>query len=180
MTAILDKSTLSEEEIAFSDIIGDLTEQWGFKRHLGSLWSLLYLRKQPMSPSQIKTELSLSAGNVNGLLSELQGWGVIRKVRFAQERSAYYEVEPQIWKSVTNVVKARELRILQEAIEGLKKLQKSLVKSPTNSRIEYQIDRVKHVHETLDTAFVLAQLMVIAEPSKISKLGKIIGRLRSL
>lgn len=72
---------MSEEEIAFSEIIGDLVEQWGFNRHLGRIWSLLFLRQKPLSPSDIQQGLSLSAGSVSSGLSELQIWGVVKRIR---------------------------------------------------------------------------------------------------
>jgi DNA-binding transcriptional regulator GbsR (MarR family) len=99
---------LSSEEEAFSRVVESLVEQWGFKPLLGRVWSLLYMRNQPLNPSQIEEELALSKGNVNGLLNELMMWGVVKKVRVASDRNYYYEVEQQIWKSISNVLQSRE------------------------------------------------------------------------
>ncbi|MEZ4846632.1 MAG: hypothetical protein R2877_06745 [Bdellovibrionota bacterium] len=89
------------------------------------MWSLLYMRNQPLNPSQIEYELALSKGNVNGLLNELIDWGVVKKVRLGGDRNYYYEVEQQIWKSISNVLQSREARILDEAIERTSHLERS-------------------------------------------------------
>lgn len=180
MAFVKEKPNPQEEEKEFSEIIGDLVEQWGFKRHLGRIWSLLYLRRKPMNPSQIQKELSLSAGNVNALLNELQTWGVVHRVRIANDRNFYYEAEPHIWKSMSNVAKARELRILEEAILEIKKLEESLKKKGKDPKAQYQSKQIQHVYETLDSAFALARLIVHASPEKLSKMSRVVSRLRSL
>ncbi len=174
------ETTMTQEETAFADIIGDLVEQWGFKRHLGRVWSLLYMRQEPQSPSQIQTELSLSAGMVNGLLSELQMWGVVRRIRIAGDRNFYFEAQTQIWKSVMNVLRTRELRILEEAISGLGVLKTALSKHSSKDLSSFQLERLTHVRDAIVTASSVATLLVGAQPEHLAKIGKLITRLRSL
>lgn len=180
-TKINDKVTkLSNEEEAFSRVIENIVEQWGFKPLLGRVWSLLYMRNQPLNPSQIEDELALSKGNVNGILSELMMWGVVKKVRVASDRNYYYEVEQQIWKSISNVLQSREARILNEAIDKTTHLEEVLKTASKNPQRDHQINRIKHVRETLETAQTLTNLLIKATPEKLAKISKVISKLRSL
>ncbi|HLG20595.1 MAG TPA: hypothetical protein VI895_12375 [Bdellovibrionota bacterium] len=171
---------MSAEEVAFAEIIGDLVEQWGFKRHLGRIWSLLYLRKDALSPRQIQNELSLSAGNVNLLLGELQTWAVVKRIRVPGDRNFYFEAQTHIWKSIANVLQTRELRILDEAIGGLRKLGQILEKHPKKEIASFQLKRIQHVQSVIETASVLSSLLVNSPPERLNKIGKLIGRLRNM
>lgn len=171
---------LSAEEEAFSRVIESIVEQWGFKPLLGRVWSLLYMRNQPLNPSQIEYELALSKGNVNGLLNELMDWGVVKKVRLGGDRNYYYEVEQQIWKSISNVLQSREARILDEAIERTTHLEQVLINAGKNKQRDHQIQRIKHVRETLETAQTLTSMLIKSSPEKLAKISKLISKLRSL
>lgn len=177
---VFEPEILSQEEIQFSNIIEDLVEQWGFKRLLGRVWSLLYLRKKPLSQSQIEGALGLSKGNISGLLQELSQWGVVQKVRMPSDRNYYYEVDKQIWKSVAHVIQSRELRILEDAISKITTIQDTLKKAKKSDRITHQIERTQHVFDALTTAQTLTKMVVAANPDKLERLSKIISRLRNL
>lgn len=171
---------LSTEEQAFSRVIESLVEQWGFKALIGQVWALLYLRQKPLSPSQIEDELGLSKGNVNGLINELLEWGVAQKVRVPGDRNYYYEVEQEIWKSISNVFETRESRILKEAVDRISVLEETLKNANKNDRNEHQIKRFKHVREALETAQTLTNLLIKASPEKLATVAKLVSKLRGL
>lgn len=171
---------LSQEEQDFSRVIESLVEQWGFKPLLGRVWSVLYMRNQPMNPSQLEEELCLSKGNVNGLLNELSTWGVVKKVRVANDRNYYYEVEQQIWKSISNVVQARESRILQEAVERITDLEQTVNDNKKLPNRDHQIQQLAHVRQALETAQSITNLLVKASPEKLAMMSKLVSKLRSL
>jgi DNA-binding transcriptional regulator GbsR (MarR family) len=170
---------LSYEELAFANLIENIVEQWGFKHLLGRVWSILYLREKPMNQSQIEEELNLSKGNINGLIMELLKWGVIRKVRVPNDRNYYYEVDQLIWKSIANVIQARELRILDEAITRTVQLQENLKKAPQSDEIKHQVKRLQHVKDAFDTVHMLTKI-IVSSPEKIEKMSKIVSKLRNL
>lgn len=171
---------LSQEEQEFSRVIESLVEQWGFKPLLGRVWSLLYLRNKPMNPSQLEEELCISKGNVNGLINELLLWGVVKKVRVANDRNYYYEVEQQIWKSISNVVQAREARILQEAVEQITNLEQSISANKEFENRDHQAQRLAHVRQALETAQSITNLLIKASPEKLAMMSKLVSKLRSL
>jgi len=100
-----------------ADAVGGLMEAWGFKRNMGRVWALLYLENQPLSAADIGERLSLSTGAMSMLLSELQQWSVVKKAWVPGERRDYYEAETNIWKTVSRVLRERELRWIQDALE---------------------------------------------------------------
>lgn len=174
-----EKIKMSEEEIAFSEIIGDLVEQWGFNRHLGRIWSLLFLRQKPLSPSDIQEGLSLSAGSVSSGLSELQTWGVVKRIRMAGDRNFYYEPETKIWKSVSNVLRTREIRILDEAQGGLLALVDRLKEKSKADGADFQIKRIKHISEAMQTAHSLFSILVNGNSLSLPKMGRLFDKFRS-
>ncbi|NBT58837.1 hypothetical protein EBT16_08650 [bacterium] len=173
------KVTMTEEEVAFAEIIGDLVEQWGFNRQLGRVWCLLFLQSKPQSPSDIQEALGLSAGSVSSALNELQMWGVVKRLRVSGDRNFYYEPEIRIWKSISNVLRAREIRILDEAQAGLSALIESL-QQKKDSEKEFQIKRVKQVREAIDTAQQLFNALINGGAFSLPKLNRLFDRFKAL
>ena len=170
--------SFSDEEREFSSVVERLIEQWGFKPLLGRVWTLLYMRAEPMNPTQVEAILHLSKGNVNSLLNELLMWGVIKKVRVENDRNYYYEVEDQIWKSISNVVQAREARILAEAVEQTKNLERTISHDNSLANRDYKLDRIGHVREALEIFQTVTNLLLKASPDKLTTMAKWISRLR--
>ncbi len=109
-----------------SDTVGRLMEFWGFSRHLGRAWTLLFLSPQPLSSGDIQSELTLSAAAVSTLLRELLRWGVVRKVWLPGERKDHYVAETDLWKMVTRVFEERERNLISEARESLDRASQDL------------------------------------------------------
>lgn len=173
------KVLMSEEEVAFGEIIGDLVEQWGFNRQLGRVWCLLFLKSRPQSPSDIQESLSLSAGSVSSAINELQMWGVVKRIRVAGDRNFYYEPEVRIWKSISNVLRAREIRILDEAQAGLSALVESLQQKKDPEK-DFQIKRVRQVRDAIETAAQLFNALVQGGAFSLPKLNRLFDKFKSL
>ncbi len=172
---------MTPEETKFADIIENLVEQWGFRRYLGRIWSLLYLRPQPLTPSQLQQELDVSIGSVSGALTELLQWGVIKKTRIAGERSHYYEVETHIWKSMCNVLRAREQRILEEASSGLQELRaKPNKKNTTKATRDFQQTRIANIHTFLQLTEQLADAVTKTGKINPAKVGMLIHKIQKI
>lgn len=164
----------SKEEKQFCNIIGELVEQWGFNRHLGHVWGLLYLNATALNPNQIQEKLHLSSSNTNTILNELLAWGVIKRVNVPNDRKFYYQVEDHIWKSISNVIKAREFRVLGQAIEQLQNLQAQKTATP------YQGEQMKHILNTLGLFQTLGSTLLNASDKQIESIGKIISKLKGM
>src|SRR5712664_2585436 len=92
-----------------ADAVGALMEFWGFKRVMGRVWALLYLRGDALSASDLCDQLSISSGAASMALSELEHWAVVRRIRKPGDRREYFEAETDIWKMISRVMREREL-----------------------------------------------------------------------
>src|SRR2546430_4278868 len=100
-----------------ADAVGALMEFWGFKRVMGRVWTLLYLRGEALSASELCDQLSISAGAASMALSELEHWSVVRRIRRQGDRREYFEAETDIWKMISRVLRERELSQIERALE---------------------------------------------------------------
>src|SRR5690348_5361628 len=108
---------LREAELLCADAIGDVIEHWGFRKALGRVWAVLYLETSPLSAPEIAERLTMSAGAVSTTVSELQRWGVVRRVWKPGERKEFFEAETDFWKMISKVVSERE-RFLAESVKS--------------------------------------------------------------
>ena len=108
------------------DVVGRLMEFWGFSRHMGRVWTLLYLSQDPLPSTDIQTQLQISAAAVSTVLKELRRWGVVKKVWKPGERKDYYGAETDLWKMVSRVFEERERNLITEARESFEAVSSEL------------------------------------------------------
>src|SRR5688572_900934 len=109
-----------------ADAVGALIENWGFKRNMGRMWTVLYLEDHPLSAAELGERLGLSTGSVSMLLTEMQQWGVVKKAWVVGERREFYEAETSIWKLVQRVLRDRELNWIRTAHDEFSSANKEL------------------------------------------------------
>jgi HTH-type transcriptional regulator, glycine betaine synthesis regulator len=112
-------SDLWPSEQLLSDALGRLMEFWGFKRHMGRIWTVLYLSDEPLGATELRDKLQLSAGSVSMALNELLRWGVIKKLWVHGQRRDHFVAESNLWKMVSRVFRERELVEILEAISAM-------------------------------------------------------------
>ncbi len=95
-------------ELLAADAIGDIIEHWGFRKVLGRVWTVLFLGATPTPAADIGERLQMSAGAVSMALTELQRWGVVRRVWRPGERREFFEAETDFWKMISKVFDERE------------------------------------------------------------------------
>jgi len=94
--------------------IGELIRFWGFGRHAGRVWALLYLQLEPLSAPAIAARLRLSAGAVSQTLALLERWGAVRRFRAGERRLLLHTQSDDVWGSVVNVLKGREAHLIAD------------------------------------------------------------------
>ena len=113
-------------ELEAADAVGRLMEFWGFRRHMGRIWTVLYLSPEPMTTTDLAETLRLSSSGVSLSLGELVRWGAARKVWRPGERKDYYEAETSVWKLLRRVYERRELILIREAADAIGRAQAGL------------------------------------------------------
>jgi DNA-binding transcriptional regulator GbsR (MarR family) len=117
---------LWQSEQLLSDAVGRLIEFWGFKRHMGRIWSLLYLSDEPLGANELRDRLELSAGSVSMALNDLLRWGVVKRVWIHGQRRDFFVAESNLWKMISRVFRERELVEVLEAIAAMEQALASL------------------------------------------------------
>ena len=56
-----------DAELEAADAVGRLMEFWGFRRHMGRIWTVLYLSPEPMTTAELSEVLQLSSSGVRPL-----------------------------------------------------------------------------------------------------------------
>ena len=149
---------LDRAELEVADTVGALMEFWGFRRHLGRVWTLLYLSPEALGTAELAERLSLSSSAVSLALGELADWSAIKKVRRPGERRDFYVAEASIWKLLTRVVRHRELGLVQDAASALERAADELLAAKGELREPAQRARVRHVRKRLDKLRTLTTL----------------------
>ena len=137
----------TEEERALlhevADAVGALMEFWGFKRVMGRVWTILYLRGEPLAAADLCEQLEISSGAASMTLAELEHWGVVRRTRRPGDRREYFEAETDIWKMISRVLRERELSQVQRALEVFDRARQELGKMPLEQvRLGEVADRI--------------------------------------
>jgi len=170
--------------LRIADAIGALIEHWGFKRNMGRVWAVLYLEQAPLSAADLGERLTLSSGAMSMLLAELGQWGVVKKAWVAGERRDFYEAETSIWKMVSRVLRERELRWIQDALEQFAAADAALTAGATADRGARLAGIASRVNDLTQLARVGAHLIesilsgesVDALPIKtVGELAKTVG-----
>jgi DNA-binding transcriptional regulator GbsR (MarR family) len=151
---------LSPAEQRVTDAIGRLIEFWGFKRHMGRIWALLYLSEEPLTAREIRDRLELSVGTVSMTLGELQRWGVVRRVHQLGVRSELFEAELSLWKMVSRVFRERELFEITEAVSALEGALGALGEEPPSPRATLQRSRIEALLEVARIGRTLLEALV--------------------
>ena len=128
-----------------ADAVGALMEFWGFKRVMGRVWTLLYLRGEPLSAAELCEQLEISSGAASMTLSELEHWAVVRRSRKPGDRREYFEAETEIWKMISRVLRERELLQIERALEVFDRAREQLPRSGApgeQGRLSQMADRV--------------------------------------
>ncbi len=115
-----------EPELRAADAMGRLMEFWGFRRHMGRIWTILYLCPEPMTTAELAETLQLSSSAVSLSLGELVRWGAVRKTWRPGERKDFYHAESSVWKLLRRVYERRELNLIREAIDAFADAQRDL------------------------------------------------------
>lgn len=143
-------------ELRAADAMGRLMEFWGFRRHMGRLWTVLYLSPSPMTVHELAVALRLSPSAVSLSLGELVGWGAVRKTWRPGERRDYFEAENSIWKLLRRVYERRELNLIRETIEVFVEAERQL-KDARTELVGEDRRRVEHMRRRLSRLTALSR-----------------------
>lgn len=149
-------SVVFDAEREVVEVVGRLMEFWGFRRHLGRTWAVLYLAPEPLTANDLADRLQLSASAISLTVGELLQWGAVKKTRVPGDRRDFYVAETSIWKLVTRVLSQRELALVRDTAETLARAATAL----DAGRRAGQIDpaRARFVRKRIDKLRLLSSV----------------------
>ncbi len=159
-----------EAELQAADAIGRLMEFWGFRRHMGRLWTVLYLSPEPMTTAELSDTLRLSSSAVSLSLGELVRWGAVRKTWRPGERKDFYEAENSVWKLLRRVYERRELNLIKEAVDAFAEAQARLEAArpglgpEERRRVDFMRKRLSRLSALSKVGERLVRLIVAGRP----------------
>jgi DNA-binding transcriptional regulator GbsR (MarR family) len=140
-----ERDSILDAELLAADAIGDVIEHWGFRKGLGRVWTVLFIAADPLPAADIGDRLTMSAGAVSMSLSELQRWGVVKRVWRPGERKEFFEAETDFWKMISKVFDERE-RLLAQSVRGrLERAAQLLRSAPHSQAVTQRLDRVSRL-----------------------------------
>lgn len=148
-----------------ADRVGELIKFWGFSTHTGRVWALLYLTEEPLTATVIAARLGMSSGLLSQTLNELMRWGVIHRFKEPPCKAWRYAEDPDVWKSVTRVLRERERRMVEETVDLLDTLiqaSKEQRGPGEGARADYLITRLAGLRTLAHAAMVFLDALLLS------------------
>jgi DNA-binding transcriptional regulator GbsR (MarR family) len=161
-----------------ADAIGDVIEFWGFRKLLGRVWTVLFLEDECLSAEDLMKRLHTSAGSMSTALTELQRWGVVRRVPRLGQRKEYFEAETDFWKMVSRVISDRERTLVRSVRERIEQADGQMRTRPQTPALRKSRERLGQlllfvrIGESVIDAFILSQ------KADFSRFGEVLAMAR--
>ncbi len=166
----------SAEEIreGLMEAMGRITSFWGFSKIMGQLYGLLYLSPKPLTLDDMVESLAVSKGNVSINIRALERWNMVKNVWVKGDRKDYYEAETDFWKIVKGVLREREKKEFDLALDSVTKLLHKSTEWQKTSRdpeAAFAVDRLKKLEDFIQTMDKLVGVLMTLEDLKRNFLG---------
>lgn len=155
---------------AFVMHCGEMGSRWGFNRTVGQMYGLLIISEEPLSAMEISEALKISRGNVSMGIKELQSWRLVQVHHKPKDRKEYYSPAGSIWDMAIRVFEERRKR---EVDPTLSLLRDNLLDEPANQQELYAQDKMREIHDLLETITEWASELQGLSPDKLNTLMKL-------
>lgn len=95
-------------------LIGDFIQYWGFKKIHGQIWATVFLSKEPIDATTLVKRLRVSKALVSLALKDLVEFEVIQVAGTGSRRKTLYQSHPDLIYVISQVLIAREKKLLAE------------------------------------------------------------------
>jgi len=161
---------MTEKLESFVMHCGEMGSRWGFNRTVGQMYGLLIISEEPLSAMEISEALKISRGNVSMGIKELQSWRLVQVHHKPKDRKEYYSPAGSIWDMAIRVFEERRKR---EVDPTLSLLRDNLLDEPANRQELYAQDKMREIHDLLETITEWAGELQGLSPDKLNTLMKL-------
>lgn len=153
--------------------VGDFMQYWGFNKTDGQIWCLVYLSQQPLSGQQLAKALGLSKASVSLAIQELTFYEVVEPVARGDRRTLYYRSHPDIEQVIVNILKNRELKLIEKTASAINTIRTEEAKNPSAHPI-IQHERLGELETMVHQALAFLNILIS------SKLNMQMGEFESI
>ena len=162
--------TISPMIESFVFHFGEMGSRWGFNRTVGQMYALMVVSDKPINANEIAEVLNISRGNVSMGIKELQSWQLIQLHHFSGDRKEYYSPKGDIWDMANTVFEERRKREVDPTLSLLRDI---LLEKPGNDSEAYAQNRMREIHDLLETTVGWASELQGLNPEKLNRLMKL-------
>ena len=107
----------------------------------------------------------MSSGLLSQTINELIRWGVVHRFKDPPSKAWFYAEDPDVWKSVTRVLRERERRMVKETIELIDLLLQAVQergKGREKERAKYISFRLRALRTLAQAALVFLDALLLS------------------
>ena len=156
---------------------GEMGMKWGINRTVAQIHALLFTSPEPLNAEQISETLGVARSNVSNSLKELTGWGIIRVVHVLGDRRDHFESLKDVWEMFRIIMNERKRREFDPTRNFLNECVAELGNKESE---QYTRDRLKDLHDFMETTSQLYSLFHSWPTSTILKFAKLGNKVRTL
>lgn len=110
------------EAIALAKSVGEFLQYWGFNKLHGQIWCLIFISQTPLSGQDLAMALGVSKTAISLAIQELIFYEVIIPSERGPRNTIYYQSNPNIEAVIINVLKNRELKLIENSARFVQEL----------------------------------------------------------
>jgi DNA-binding transcriptional regulator GbsR (MarR family) len=155
-------------------IFGDIAEFWGFPKTQGRVFGFVFMSPRPVSQSEIRDGLSISAGNASMSINTLITWGALHR----EDRS--YTAETNFFALITRVLEQRERGQLDDSLARIAALRETIDAAEDHADLEFLQRRGQHLQDFFSASRAILEAFLARTPlhRMLDRLARRAGRLR--
>jgi len=153
------KIQFHSEAIFLAKSVGDFMQYWGFNKLHGQIWCLVFISQTPLSGQDLALALGVSKTAISLAIQELIFYEVIIPTERGPRNTIYYQSNPDIEKVITNVLKNRELKLIENSAKLVRELKEVERESPQTFPILHW-DRIEELETMIQQASNFLRLLI--------------------
>lgn len=158
------------------DGLGQLADYFGFSKVMGQIYGALLLSSKPLCLDDLVEELDISKASASVNIRGLENVGMVRQVwvRGSSGRRKFYEAETDLWQIITNILKGREMRDVERAInvmdENVRQLNAAMSLMDNEDDREVARLYIERIAK-MQALFQFAQVMIVTILARVAEGG---------
>ncbi|MBL7543046.1 MAG: hypothetical protein JNL11_04480 [Bdellovibrionaceae bacterium] len=139
-------------------LIGDFIQYWGFKKIHGQIWATVFLSKEPICATTLVKRLRVSKALVSLAIKDLVDFKVIQLAGQGARRRTLYQSNPDLISVISQVLVAREKKLLEQIRD--KQLELTGLLETSKENLDICPDKMGELEDMVCSAQEMLQMLV--------------------